>query len=198
MRSMTRLAALLGLLIGMNGCGDAAPTGANAPKGGGRELYPPTERPVLVGVLTRTTPLANDIIVSAPIGKTGGAITVPGTGMTITFAANAVIPPNRQKAVTVTVKALKGDKVAYEFEPHGITFQAPVTITQALAGTNASQYSLSSLEGAYFTSTTELSSTSADASVVEFRATSVNTAGTSVSFGITHFSGYLVATGRQQ
>ena len=78
-------------------------------------------------VLKRPFYLPNDVSVSADIGPQGGEINVSATGGKIDFPAGAL---REQTHITMTAKA--GWNVAYEFEPHGITFDKPVKVQQDL------------------------------------------------------------------
>jgi hypothetical protein len=68
--------------------------------------------------------------VSKSIGKNGGTISIPETGLTVSFPAGAVTQP-----ITITITA--DDKyVAYKMEPSGTRFLKDVTVTQLLNATN--------------------------------------------------------------
>lgn len=186
------------------GCGEgAAPVGpVEQPS---RELVVSTTSTVLhtvmpVNVLQRTTPLTRDVSVSAEIGKNGGTIEIREAGLKFIVPSNALVPPSRQKTVTITVTALKGDEVAYTFQPHGLHFREPVRIEQEFKGTSAegNRSLLEGVEGAYFPSVTDLDAAQGIASVLEFRPTSVDVTGSKIRFTVDHFSGYLIASGRNR
>ncbi|HLL46028.1 MAG TPA: hypothetical protein VK399_04945 [Longimicrobiaceae bacterium] len=151
-----------------------------------------------VNVLQRTSPLTRDISVSAEIGKNGGSIEIREAGLRFIVPSNALVPPTRQKTVTITVTALKGDEVAYTFQPHGLQFREPVRIEQEFKGTTAERNRglLEGVEGAYFPSVSDLDAVGGVASVLEFRPTSVDVTGSRIKFTVDHFSGYLIASGR--
>jgi hypothetical protein len=100
--------------------------------------------------------------------------------------------------ITMTAKA--GWNVAYEFEPHGLQFSAPVKIQQDLKSTFA--YKLKdgrSLQGAYFS---DLDHSFVDpwklfASVRDVRAAQADREHNPriAKFYIFHFSGYLMSSG---
>ena len=72
------------------------------------------------------------VTVSKTIDQSGGTISIPETGLTISFPAGAVAAPIK---VTVT----SDDKyVAYKMEPSGTRFLKDVTVTQLLAPTAVS------------------------------------------------------------
>jgi len=142
--------------------------------------------PTTVTSLKRTTPLATSVSASAYIGPLGGAISVPGTGLSV------VIPPlalsSRQ---LITITALPGSDVAYEFAPHGLKFPVPLVATQKLNNTDAGTGLLDPklLFVGYFADGTKPNLVS------ELLNVSIS-AGTAV-FPIWHFSGYIVASGRE-
>ncbi len=132
--------------------------------------------------LLRNTPLASNLSQSATIGILGGTIALPGAGFTI------VVPPLAvTHNTTITVTALAGDKLAYEFAPHGLHFTVPLVMTQDLHNTHGG--SLLSLYLGYFPDSAN------PTSVTETLGLGVNL-GTLLSVGtIWHFSGYIIATG---
>ena len=73
-------------------------------------------------------------------------MTIPGAGATLTFAPGAVSSPT-----VITFTAMKGKDIAYGFAPHGLVFNAPVTIVQDMRATSlkTSYDSASVVHGAY-------------------------------------------------
>jgi hypothetical protein len=142
--------------------------------------------PTTVTALKRTNPLATSVSASAYIGPLGGVISVPGTGLTVVVPALAL--SSRQ---LITITALPGSDVAYEFAPHGLKFPVPLIATQTLSSTDAGTGLLDPklLFVGYFTDATK------DNVVSELLNVSIS-AGTAV-FPIWHFSGYIVASGRE-
>jgi hypothetical protein len=138
--------------------------------------------------LQRTQPLATSLTTSAYIGALGGKVAIPGAGITV------VVPPlalTSTKLVTVT--ALAGSNVAYEFEPHGTTFLVPLVVTQDLRNTQAKSGGLInplSLFVGYFPNDQNV------LSVTELLNVSLNLLNQTAVFSVTHFSGYIVASGR--
>ncbi len=144
-------------------------------------------------VVNRLTPLANDVTWSFVAGPNGATSRNSATGLTV------VVPQGALAAnTTITVKALAGSVVAYEFQPHGITFAKPVTLRQDLSLTNvAAILGLTPMAGAYYnTSTLPLDPTTGLVTVNELEPTTVDLLHLAVSFKIGHFSGYVVACGR--
>jgi hypothetical protein len=147
-------------------------------------------------VLKRLTPLDSDISVSALIGPEGGSIKINEAGGKIDIPAGALSAPT-----TITMTALAGANVAYEFQPHGITFAQPVKLQQDLRTTWASVYPqlLGLAHGAYYDNS--LDSDYVDPGklfvrVKEHQLGYVESNATQLKFYLGHFSGYLVACGR--
>jgi hypothetical protein len=138
--------------------------------------------------LLRTTPLKTALTTSATIGPLGGILALPGSGLTV------VVPPLAVKLPTkMSVTALAGSSVAYEFQPHGIKFLLPLVATQSLKGTQAQSGGLInplSLFAGYFPDSKKITS------VTELLNLNVNVLGQTSVMTIWHFSGYIIATGR--
>jgi hypothetical protein len=148
--------------------------------------------PQTVSVVTRDTPLSSAVSASATIGAFGGQIVVPGTGLKVVVPPFAVTSPT-----TITVTALAGDQVAYEFEPHGKQFLVPLLITQNLVGTSAYSGGLittHTLFGGYFASQSDLNPSNGTALVSEILGIALNLSAKTATFPVFHFSGYLIAT----
>lgn len=146
-----------------------------------------------MAVVTWDAPLTSAPSASAQIGVLGGVITLPETGLTVTVPAFAV-----PSTTTITVTAVPGNAVAYEFEPHGLRFNAPVMVRQNLSGTSASaQTGLipGVLYGGYFADVSALDQLNGTALVDEILRVSIDRALGSATFSILHFSGYLLGTG---
>lgn len=157
-------------------------------------IVPATPSPALFGLLpvrgvTRAQPLANDITVTAVIGKAGGKIAIPEAGLTLVVPANAV-----EANTTFKATAIAGNLVAYEFEPHGTTFAVPLQFTQDLRKTSLlGALTTPLMDGAYFTDRSKLLPTTGIAFVSELRPVVVNLLKSQASFPIDHFSGYLIS-----
>ena len=155
---------------------------------------------LLVPPVRRNTQLADDVTWSFTAGPNGAVSSNNGVGLTI------VIPPYALSSTrTITVTALKGYPVAYKFEPHGLVFNRKVSLTQDLRSTNAGGLlglggllggvlgGGSSLQGAYFS--TDRLEMSGDLAKVNELLPGITLSNT-VTFPIQHFSGYIVASGR--
>lgn len=141
----------------------------------------------IVTPLLRTQPLSNPLSASATVGPLGGTLAIPGAGIVV------VVPPlalsSRQK---ITVTAVAGSNVAYEFAPHGIKFAVPLVVTQNLKNTQAQSGGLVnplSLQAGYFPDSTNVTS------VTELLGVNVNLLSQTAIFTVWHFSGYILAGG---
>jgi hypothetical protein len=149
-----------------------------------------------VYVLRRKTPLASPIIVTKNIGYDGGTITVPNTGLTMTIPRGALY-----RTTSITIAAMPGDKVAYEFGPHGLTFYKPVLVKQSLEGTYAPNSNVK-YEAVYFSGGSESDGLLSNllkgvlGVVLELLDVILDPYQNAVKFEVRHFSGYLVSTGR--
>jgi hypothetical protein len=145
----------------------------------------------LVPPVQRTTPLAEDVSWSFTVGSGGGSSSNSAVGLSIVVPSGAL-----SSTQTITVTALKGSMVAYKFEPHGLQFSRPVVLTQSLNGTNVGLLYLKPLSAAYFETDRPEVNGSGLVAVTELLGTILNPLTRKVSFGIKHFSGYIVASGR--
>jgi hypothetical protein len=149
-----------------------------------------------VVTLRRTAYLADDITESALIGPDGGEIDIDGTGARVVFPPGAL---SRQTRIAMTVKA--GWNVAYEFGPHGISFDAPVAVQQDLSYTVANNVrAASKVQAGYFQrslDTAFLDQSRSLARVSELRQVFVDRVLNSLvaTFYIYHFSGYMMSSG---
>jgi hypothetical protein len=143
-------------------------------------------------VVTWDTPVTTEQSASAQIGILGGQISLPNLGLTVIVPAFAV-----SSTTTITVTAVPGNQVAYEFEPHGLRFNAPVVVRQSLAGTSAQQNGIipGVLYGGYFPDVSALNQLNGTALVDEILRVSIDRVLGSATFSILHFSGYLLGTG---
>ena len=191
-------AALLTVLaIGIAGCSDTptaapdSPVAAPASARGG--LLSTVLSPIsLSTVLRRTTPLASDITARAVIGSEGGVIAIPEAGLRVVVPAGAVSMPT-----TFTATAVRGNAVAYEFEPHGLRFARPLQVTQQLDGTAWIGLPLLNFRAGYFADSRTLDTENALVQVTEVLPLSLDLLRLQARFDIQHFSGYVISTGRQ-
>jgi len=183
------LPVLAALCLAVGGCAESV--APEAPATVAPEAPSPFLGQLLVDVLQRGGPLAREVSAGATVGEAGGTIRIPEAGFSITFPAGAVHEP-----VAIRVTALAGPNVAYRFEPHGLVFDREPVITQDL-GIVGSLTGLLGLqvEGGYFTDESLLAG--GTAVVLETRPAQVDLLRRRMSFGIHHFSGYLVSSGRR-
>ena len=147
---------------------------------------------LLIAPLNRTTALPSDVVWSFTVGSGGGSSTNTAVGLTIRIPAGAVSAPT-----TITVRALAGKPVAYAFEPHGLVFNKKAYLTQDLRGTSAGGVlSLPLLSGAHFATDELVLNEDGLAVVTEIVPAIANPLSRNVTFGIGHFSGWIIATGR--
>jgi hypothetical protein len=147
-------------------------------------------------VLKRLTPLDSNISISAVIGPKGGAIKINDAGGKIDIPAGAL-----SQETTITMTALAGPNVAYEFQPHGLTFAAPVKIQQDLRYTWASVYPqlLGTAHGGYYDQSLDSSFVDPGKLLVKLKEHElgyIESNATQLKFYVNHFSGYLVTCGR--
>lgn len=141
--------------------------------------------------LKRTTPLPTSITVTQVIGSAGGTLRIPDAGVTVTVPAGALSAPT-----TISMTALGGSLVTYDFAPHGITFARPLEFSQNLSGTNASLLSVPSLKLGYYADDSLLNGTGA--LVSELIDGSVDLLGWRFNSRIPHFSGYILSCDRAE
>ena len=149
-------------------------------------------------VLKRITPLASDISQSMVIGPAGGSIVIQAAGGKIDFPAGALAVPT-----LITMTAFAGPNVAYDFQPHGLTFAQPVKIQQTIAGTWAAQYPvlLTGMHGSYYGTSLDnawVDPTKFFAKVDENEIGYVEANKSQIKFFIGHFSGYMLSCGRHE
>jgi hypothetical protein len=150
----------------------------------------------LVQGLLRVKPLDNPVVVTKVIPSGGGSIDVPGTDFQLQIPKGAF----DGKEMAITVRALAGYTVAYDFEPHGVVFNVPLKFVQHLGHTNLKGVKPppgfnNRLSGAYFPKANLVDPTSGIAVVTELLPANLTWSGDQIVFSIWHFSGYMVSTG---
>jgi hypothetical protein len=139
------------------------------------------------GVL-RTKPLPAPITVSKTIGRAGGVLSIPAAGVSVVVPTGAL---NSDTKITMTARA--GSLLAYDFEPHGVTFNVPLVFNQSLNGTNAGLLSPLGLKLGYYSDPSLLGKTTAIVSELVTGLTSILTR--TFTAPIKHFSGYVIVCG---
>jgi hypothetical protein len=190
-----RLVAVSVVVAGVLGCRDAtSPEDARA-----RAALTHVQRNVFGGsgkVLGRTGGKRKAEVVKQTIPPQGGVLKLPQSGLTLRFPAGAVTKP-----LTITVTALAGDLVAYDFQPHGTVFKTPVLVQQDLKGTKAEidPSLMTQLRGGFLANGEKDIDASGKAQITETYAIQLFTEGgpkpRQARFTITHFSGYILASG---
>jgi hypothetical protein len=151
-------------------------------------------KPARVHILKRTPPLKAVETRTLTITPTrGGTITLPTAGLTVTVPVGAI----RTGTLTITVRAHAGKSVAYDFQPHGVVFAKPLTLSQDLGKTSWKQLGSMTLYGGYYPG--EVDDVNSLATITEsfpIRITTDSKKVTRATFDIWHFSGYVVSSGR--
>jgi hypothetical protein len=185
-----RLIGLVVAAVFAAGCGENSGITSPPQAPATRSLLTILSSPETVQVITRKTPLPAPVSASAVFGAFGGTLTVPGTGLKVVVPALAVLSPTR-----ITVTAVAGSQVAYEFEPHGIHFVTPLLVTQNLSGTSADNAGLlQPVRAGYFANLSDLDPLNGTGLVSELLGTTLSLLTKSATFPVFHFSGYLIAT----
>ena len=174
-------AGALAIALALPACSIDAPTGIGAA----------AFEPVVLDAITRYEPLAEDVTVTATIGREGGTLTIPEAGLTVRVPPGAVAGP-----VTFTATARKGAIVAYDFGPSG-SFSVPLEVTQDLYYTSwHHQADLTDVFGGFYSGEGALDDAQSKAAVSEVPPSTVDVSNCEVTFAVSHFSGYVIATGR--
>jgi hypothetical protein len=150
---------------------------------------------IVVSLVTRPTTLQNDVVWSFYAGPGGAVSTNSAAGLSITVPPAALSQTVR---ITVTVKA--GNIYNYQFQPEGLQFAVPVTVTQNVADNSLLGSLLGGLtgtsttiRGAYYSASTLQYDPSTGLATVNELEPTVDIPGY-VSFQIKHFSGYTLAS----
>jgi hypothetical protein len=146
---------------------------------------------ILVAPLKRSTPLANDVSWSFYAGPGGGYTSNSSLGLTVSIPSGAL-----DENVKITVTAFKGAPIAYGFSPH-LEFDRKVTIKQSLKGTTCGLLNLNCLllKGAHFPGDRPTYTSSGLAIVDKVVSGLLSTLTRTFSFGVDHFSGWILASG---
>ena len=150
--------------------------------------------PAKVIVMNRHGSLGGDLTASAVIGPKGGELRLQSAGLRLIVPKGAVSVPT-----TFSVTAVAGSMVAYEFQPHGATFAVPLIIQQTIfnSGPESADPNLYNFEAGHFASRADLDQTAEIGTVDEMLPTRLEKGKGKLTFSVTHFSGYLLASGRK-
>jgi hypothetical protein len=194
----TPSALLISAVLVLAACSDQGPT---APTAAPRFDAAPAGLPSVAGtnvttvdVLRRSAPLAADITVSRVIGQNGGALRSPLAGITVTVPRGALSAPT-----AISVTAIAGDLIAYEFGPHGTVFNVPLRIEQRLSKAERTRNGTDHLgaSAGHFLSAADIDFAGGRAAVNEQLDATVDVRNNKVTWNPSHFSGYLLASGRK-
>jgi ZU5 domain len=134
MRRTVELVAvcLLAATLALSGCSDAPLPSELADEAAvsffSREPAPGFD------AMKRRVPLPADLTITGTIGPEGGRLEIIEAGVTLVIPQAALSSPT-----VITMRALAGEAVAFEFAPHGLEFAAPASIRIRAAGTEAEQ-----------------------------------------------------------
>jgi hypothetical protein len=146
------------------------------------------EKGAAIHPVSREIALDTDVSWSFDVGPAGTTVRHPSTGLTISVPAGAVTAPTH-----ITVIALRGAPLAYRFEPHGLQFERPLTLTQSLHGLHLPR-SLGLLAGYFPNDSLATDAVTGDARVSEILPVQIDVRGHNAVLYVHHFSGYTVAS----
>jgi hypothetical protein len=144
---------------------------------------------LLFAPLQRDTPLASNVSWTFTVGSAGGSSSNSSVGLYITIPSGAL-----SSTKTITVTALAGANVAYNFSPH-IEFNKKIYLTQDLSGTSTGLLGGLLLKGAHFTGSAPTYNSSGLAIVDEIVSGLHLPWMQTFTFGVDHFSGWITGNG---
>lgn len=141
-------------------------------------------------VAQRNQELRSDGLAERNIGPEGGVLSMPDAGLTI------IVPPGAvSHRLTISVRAVKGSTIHYEFEPHGVVFNVPLIAIQTLDGVSGSSLG-AGLYAAYVAHDTDVNEQNGTAKIAQVFGVTIDASAGTATFNIPHFSGYILASGR--
>jgi hypothetical protein len=191
-----RHAAVSAALLLATSCSDGAPpTGPSAPVSLAAAAASARGHHRAHGdVIKREGRLRDDVSRRATIGPEGGVLVIPEAGLVLVVPAGALF-----EATTITATALKGKRVVYDFQPHGLQFAAPVMVGQTLGNTELNRRGQRPIDvwGAYLANGAAdvFADGSADFAEIFKAIYSGDEDDALLVFSTTHFSGYAMASG---
>jgi hypothetical protein len=130
---------------------------------------------------------------TAVIGAEGGSFSLPGAGLSVVVPAGAVSQPT-----SFSVTSRGGKLVAYDFEPHGTRFAVPLQVTQSLNGVGGLVNGLlGNVKLAYFADASQVDEATGTVRPTESLNVAVNLLTGKATVNLWHFSGYMMASGRE-
>jgi hypothetical protein len=146
---------------------------------------------LLIAPVQRKQPLPSDVSWSFDAGPLGATTSNAAVGVTVVIPAGALSTTQH-----ITVTALAGSAVAYGFSPH-LEFAKSVRITQDLRVTNLDGLLLLPvLSGAHFSGDVPSLTSDGLAIVDELVSALANPLNKTATFNVSHFSGWIVASGK--
>lgn len=140
--------------------------------------------------IARPSALAAPAAATALITPAGGVLELASAGLRVSFPAGAV-----SADVRVTVRTASTSRVAYDFEPHGLVFSAPVQVHQVVGAAAIAAAPATPLLATYVSAGLP-GTTDGGHLADEVLPVSLDAAAGTASFAIRHFSGYQLASGR--
>lgn len=188
---LTRLARVLGAVAvaaAVAACSMETATSPVSDVGGERaaDILPGGER--LARGLAHTKPITGPLTASARFTAKGGTLVIRELGVTLTVPANAL----PRDTMTITMTALPGAMVVYEFAPHGTVFRTPLILSHKLKGTKYDP-TKDGRFGGHFTDRNKVDNLKRLVRIRESVTPFI--ANGSFNFTIGHFSGWMVSTG---
>ena len=196
---------VVAVLLSASGCGDhailgvvTAPGSASTLKGRNPHAIAAQAR-ALAQSPGRLQPLAAPITVTQVVSSLGGTISIPDADLDLFIPAGAFTAAT----MTISVTALAGSALAYDFQPHGTVFLKGLSIRQGLGRTNWAAFTLkpgfaATVSGAYFADPSQVDANSGVAAIDEWLPAEFNLVNATIGFDIRHFSGYMAAMGRSE
>lgn len=154
---------------------------------------------LLIAPVKRNSALADDVVWSFDAGPNGGGTSNSKLGLTVVVPRGALA-----SNVKITVTAFQGAPVAYGFSPH-LEFSKKVYITQNLNGTSAGLLTSLVMKGAHFPGDRPQYTRDGLAIVDEVVPATLSnllsgllgTLTRTATFGVDHFTGWIVASGNE-
>ena len=179
------------VIASCSGSGDASPTGLLSPS---PDATPTATNGLELKALWWKDWHRDVVRVSKTIDSLGGTISIPETGLTMSFPQGAVAAP-----IIITVTS-DPDYVAYKMEPAGTKFLKDVTVTQSLATTEVAGETLTrQLSAAYIADDNVSLSGKVPVSEIEPSSTIFSSGSSPLPLAhvwiIRHFSRYMLASG---
>ncbi len=119
--------------------------------------------------------------------ETGGVISIPATGATLTIPAGAV-----HESTVITMTALPGSLVAFDYSPAGTKFKKPLNMQVDLGLTNWNGQPFSVV---YFKSNDDIDEKRHKIKISEVLPVTV--VGRTANYDLWHFSGYALSSSRR-